>query len=149
MAETPVWQELKAISLFADLTENEIQRIMKLSFIKKYEPGSTLFVEGMPGEVLYVVKSGQVDIVKKTSSGDRVLSEIVAGGFLGELSLLDDSPRSATARVKGPTELIVVTRKCFQQMLADDPSVTSKLLAHFLKVTAARLRATTKLLEAH
>ena len=35
MAETPVWQELKAISLFADLTENEIQRIMKLSFIKK------------------------------------------------------------------------------------------------------------------
>jgi len=149
MAETPVWLELKQIALFADLTEHEIQRIMKLSFIKKYESGSTLFVEGMPGEVLYVVKTGQVDIVKKTSSGDRVLSEIVAGGFLGELSLLDDSPRSATARVKGPTELIVVTRKCFQQMLADDPLVTSKLLAHFLKVTAARLRATTKLLEAN
>jgi CRP-like cAMP-binding protein len=147
MAEAPQWQDLKRLALFADLTEHEIQRIMKLSFVKKYEPGSTLFVEGMPGEVLYVVQSGNVAIVKKTQSGELTLMELGPGDCVGELSLLDDSPRSATARVVGPSELIVITRKCFQEMLTHDPLVTAKLLMHFLKVTASRLRAADKLLE--
>lgn len=147
MAEAPQWQDLKRFALFAELTEHEIQGIMKLSFVKKYEAGSTLFVEGMPGEVLYVVQNGGVAIVKKTQSGELTLAEIGPGESLGELSLLDDSPRSATARVVVDSELIVITRKCFQEMLAHDPLVTAKLLMHFLKVTASRLRAGNKLLE--
>ena len=147
MAEAPQWQDLKNMALFADLTENEIYRIMKLSFIKKYEKDSTLFLEGMAGEVLYVVKSGKIAILKKTTNGEILLSEIGPGEFVGELSLIDDSKRSATARVAEESELIVITRKCFQDMLKGDPLITSKLLMHFLKVTASRLRATDKRLE--
>jgi CRP-like cAMP-binding protein len=147
MAEAPQWQDLKNIPLFSDLTENEIYKIMKLSFVKKYDKDATLFVEGMPGEVLYVVKSGKIAILKKTPGGEILLSEIGAGEFVGELSLIDDSPRSATARVSADSELVVVTRKCFQDMLKGDPLITSKLLMHFLKVSASRLRATDKRLE--
>ena len=149
MAETPQWNELKKIPLFADLTETEIYQVMRLSFEKKYTPGSTLFVEGMAGEVLYIIKSGRVDIIKKTAAGEVVLVQLGAGEFLGELSLIDDSKRSATARVSAESELVVITRKCFQEMLHGDPAITSKLLLHILKVTVSRLRATDKRLELH
>jgi CRP/FNR family cyclic AMP-dependent transcriptional regulator len=147
MAETPQWQDLKKIPLFADLTENEIYQVMKLSFEKKYPKDSTLFIEGMAGEVLYIIKTGKVDILKKTEKGEVLLSQLGAGEFLGEMSLIDDSKRSATARVADESELIVITRKCFQDMLKGDPAITAKLLMHFLKTTAARLRATDKRLE--
>jgi CRP/FNR family cyclic AMP-dependent transcriptional regulator len=147
MAETPQWQDLKKIPLFAELTENEIYQVMKLSFEKKYPKDSTLFVEGMSGEVLYIIKQGSVDIIKKTDKGEVVLSTLHDGEFLGELSLIDDSKRSATARVAEDSMLVVITRNCFQDMLKGDPHITSKLLLHILRVTAGRLRATDKRLE--
>lgn len=147
MAETPSWQDLKQIPLFSELTENEIYQVMKLSFEKKYPKDSTLFVEGMAGEVLYIIKAGKVDIVKKTPQGEILLSSLGAGEFLGEMSLIDDSKRSATARVAMDSELIVITRKCFNDMLQGDPHITAKLLLHFLRVSARRLRETDKRLE--
>lgn len=147
MAEAPSWQELKKIPLFSDLTENEIYQVMKLSFEKKYPADSTLFVEGMAGEVLYVVKSGKVNICKKTPNGEIVMAELGPGEFLGEMSLIDDAKRSATARVAVDSELIVITRKCFNDMLKGDPHISAKMLLHFLKTSAARLRATDKRFE--
>jgi CRP/FNR family cyclic AMP-dependent transcriptional regulator len=147
MAEAPSWQDLKKIPLFADLSENEIYQVMKLSFEKKYTKDSTLFVEGMAGEVLYIIKRGKVDIVKKTPQGEVLLSSLGAGEFLGEMSLIDDSKRSATARVAEDSELVVITRKCFNDMLHGDPAITSKLLLHFLRVSARRLRETDKRIE--
>lgn len=147
MAETPHWQDLKKIPLFAELTEQEIYQVMKLSFEKKYPAGATLFIEGMPGEVLYIVKQGGVDILKKTAQGEVLLSTLGAGEFLGEMSLIDTSPRSATARVAQDSELIVITRKCFQDMLKGDPHISAQLLLHFLRVMGGRLRATDKKLE--
>ena len=149
MAETPNWLDLKKIPLFSELTEQEIYQVMKLSFSKQYAQGSTLFLEGMPGEVLYIVKHGKVDILKKSPQGEVLLSSLGEGEFLGEMSLIDDSPRSATARVAVPSELIVITRKCFQDMLKGDPHISAVLLMHFLKVMGSRLRATDKRLELH
>ncbi len=147
MAEAPSWQDLKKIPLFSELTENEIYQVMKLSFEKKYPKESTLFVEGMAGEVLYIIKSGKVDIVKKTPQGEVLLSSLGPGEFLGEMSLIDDSKRSATARVAEDSELVVITRKCFNDMLSGDPHITAKLLLHFLRVSARRLRETDKRIE--
>jgi CRP/FNR family cyclic AMP-dependent transcriptional regulator len=142
MAEAPNIQEMKKIPIFADMTENEIYHILKLAFEKKYTVGSTLFVEGMTGEVLYIIKSGKVDICKKTDKGEIVIASLGPGEFLGELSIIDEGKRSATARVVQDSELIVVTKKCFHDILLGDPVVTVKLLMHFLKVNSARLRKT-------
>jgi CRP-like cAMP-binding protein len=147
MAEAPSWQDLKKIPLFSELTENEIYQVMKLSFEKKYPKDSTLFIEGMAGEVLYIIKRGKVDIIKKTPQGEVLLSSLGDGEFLGEMSLIDDSKRSATARVAEDSELVVITRKCFNDMLQGDPTITAKLLLHFLRVSAKRLRETDKRLE--
>ena len=60
MAEAPSWQDLKKIPLFSELTENEIYQVMKLSFEKKYPKDSTLFIEGMAGEVRTVCQRAKL-----------------------------------------------------------------------------------------
>lgn len=147
MAEAPDLKEMKKIPAFAEMTENEIYQILKLAFEKKYPKDSTLFIEGMPGEVLYIVKKGKVDIIKKTTSGDMVIASLGPGEFLGELSIIDEGKRSASAKVAEDSELIVITKKCFQDILKGDPVITVKLLMHFMRVNAQRLRATDKRFE--
>ena len=147
MAEAPNIFEMMKIPIFANMTENEIHHILRLAFEKKYPIGSTLFVEGMSGEVLYIIKTGKVDICKKTEKGELIIASLGPGEFLGELSIIDEGKRSATARVVEDSELIVITKKVFHDMLTGDPAITSKLLMHFLKVNSARLRATDKRFE--
>ena len=147
MAEAPNYLEMKKIPVFADMTENEIYAILRLAFEKKYPKESTLFVEGMSGEVLYIIKKGKVDICKKTDKGEVVIASLGAGEFLGELSIIDEGKRSATARVAEDSELIVITKKCFNDMLKGDPLITVKLLMPFVKVNAARLRIADKRFE--
>ncbi len=147
MAEAPNLAEMKKIPIFAEMTENEIYHILRLAFEKKYPVGSTLFVEGMNGEVLYIIKKGKVDICKKTEKGEMVIASLGPGEFLGELSIIDEGKRSASARVMEDSELIVITKKCFHDMIQGDPTITVKLLMHFLKVNAQRLRNTDKRFE--
>ena len=147
MAEAPNWQEMQKIQVFSRLTENEIYDLFKLAFVKHYKAGSTLFVEGMTGEILYVVLKGKVDICKKTSKDEIVIASMEAGNFFGELSLIDSAPRSATARVVEDAELVAITKKVFDDMLNADPAVTAKLLIEFLRTAAGRLRETDKKFE--
>lgn len=147
MAEAPKWEELQKISIFSRLSENEIYDLFKLAFVKHYKAGATLFVEGMAGEILYVVLKGKVDICKKTNTDEIVIATMGEGDFFGELSLIDAAPRSATARVVEDSEMVAITRKVFDDMLNADPAITAKLLIEFLKTAATRLRATDKKFE--
>ncbi len=140
-------QEIKRLPLFSELTEDEIGQILRLAFVKHYQVNRTLFVEGMKGDVLYVIKKGKVAITKKTEQGEVTIATLGAGEFLGELSLLDEEKRSATARVTEESELIVITRKCFHDMLHTTPEISCKLLMHFLRIIGARLRTTDKRFE--
>ena len=147
MAEAPNWQEMQQIQVFSRLTENEIYDLFKLAFVKHYKAGATLFVEGMTGEILYVVLKGKVDICKKTAKDEIVIASMGPGDFFGELSLIDAAPRSATARVVEDAELVAITKKVFDDMLNADPKVTAKLLIEFLRTAAKRLRDTDKKFE--
>jgi len=147
MPEAPDFNGLRSVPLFSELTEEEVYRVAKLTFVKSYKKGATLFLEGMPGEVLYVILRGTVDIFKKGKDGEMKLATLAAGDFVGDMSLIDDALRSASGRVAEDSELLVVTRKCFREMLNTDPRITSKLLMHFLKVMSGRLRQTDKRFE--
>jgi CRP-like cAMP-binding protein len=147
MAEAPKWEEMKKIPVFSGLSENEIYDLFKLAFVKHYKAGATLFVEGMTGEILYVVLKGKVNICKKTNKDEIVIATMEEGDFFGELSLIDAAPRSATARVVADSELVAITKKVFDDMLNADPVVVAKLLIEFLKTAATRLRATDKKFE--
>lgn len=92
------------------------------------EAGQTIFREGEAGDRAYLVQSGAVEITKSTASGSKVLGTVVAGSIFGEMALIDDQPRMATARAVEPTVLVVVGREQFQTKLKKaDPFIRGLL----------------------
>ncbi len=134
-------ESLKPLPLFADLTSIELANIAPLFFEKAYTKNSTLFVEGMTGEILYIIRKGSVNITKKgTGSQEIVLATLKEGEFLGEMSLIDNRPRTATARVAEESSLLVMTKKAFNTLLEKQPSTALKILLFFLKIANERVR---------
>jgi CRP-like cAMP-binding protein len=112
-----------------------------LSLFRSYEnyktvaKGEIIFDKGDPGDVMYVVKSGRVSLVK----GDTVLEVVEANGVFGEMALVDSEPRSARAVAASDCELIPVDPKWFYFMVEQTPFFAR----HVMKVMADRLRRVT------
>jgi len=132
--------ELKTLPLFAAMTTEELEGLSKIAIVKDYPQGSALFFEGMQSNVLHVVLSGRVEIFKKTPEKEVKLNELHRGDYLGEVSLADSQPRSASARTIDDATLVVITKDSFERLLKTNVTAANKLLLHFFKVLAQRLR---------
>jgi CRP/FNR family transcriptional regulator, cyclic AMP receptor protein len=134
-------ESLKSQPLFKDLDPAELANVAQLFFEKAYTKSATLFVEGMTGEILYVIKKGSVYISKKGANNQEiVLATLKEGEFLGEMSLIDNRPRTATAKVAEESVLLVMTKKAFTTLLEKHPDIALKILLVFLKIANERLR---------
>lgn len=132
---------LTNIPLFTGMDATELANIGPLFFEKTYTKNSTLFVEGMTGEILYIVKKGSVQITKKGTDGrEVVLATLKEGEFLGEMSLIDNRPRTATARVGEESVMLVMTKKSFNSMIEKYPGAALKVVLTFLRIANERLR---------
>jgi CRP-like cAMP-binding protein len=141
MAGTVEPMVLKEQPLFADMSPQDLENMSPAFFEKNFTPGAVLFVEGMTGEVLYLIRSGKVEIVKTDKDGrEVVLAALGKGEFLGEMSLIDNLPRAATARTSEETLCLAMTRKSFQQLIEKYPGIAVKLLTKFLRTANDRLR---------
>jgi len=139
---------LKGQPIVQDLTDEELALVAKAAFERAYREQATLFLENMPGEVMYIVKSGSVDLSKRTPSGeDKVFVTLQAGEFFGEMALMDENPRSASATVREGGELIVLSKKSLRELIASHPAVAAKLLYNILRVVNTRLRRMTELIK--
>jgi CRP/FNR family cyclic AMP-dependent transcriptional regulator len=129
---------LAHVDLFSTLDKKELQTIAKSCYERTYAAGSTLVSQGDVGAGLYIVKSGHVRIMQEVDP-DRALQEIAVfgpGEVFGEMSLLDDLPRSATVvAVEEVTALLLPVWE-FRSILREHPDITIKLLA----VLSRRLR---------
>jgi len=142
------YEKLKQVTLFRDLSDAEFEIVMRKVFEKSYKKGSTLFVEGMAGEVLYIVIEGGIDITKKAKDGrDLDIAKVGPGAIVGEMSLIDAGPRTATGRTNSDSKLIVITKKSFNEILESDPAIAAKILMDLLRVVSKRLRVTDKKFE--
>lgn len=147
MTEQAAYDVLRSLKFFDGMTDEELDSISKRVFEKSYKKGSTLFVEGMAGEVFYIVVDGGVDIIKKTKDGEAVIASIKAGEIAGEMSLIDSSPRTASGKTNSDSRLIVITKKNFNEILDSDPKIAAKILMELLKIISKRLRVTDKKFE--
>jgi CRP/FNR family transcriptional regulator, cyclic AMP receptor protein len=147
MAEQVEYEKLKNLSLFKDLTDAELDTVSRRIFEKDYKKGSTLFMEGMPGEVLYIVTEGAVEITKKARDREVAVTKIMPGEIVGEMSLIDSGTRTATGRTAADSKLIIITKRAFNEMLDSDPAIAAKILMALLKVINKRLRITDKKFE--
>jgi CRP/FNR family transcriptional regulator, cyclic AMP receptor protein len=98
----------------------------------KVAPGDVLFREGDRGDKLYVLLEGEMEILL----GDFVLETAKSGTLIGEMALIDDSPRTATARAKTPCRLAEIDRRRFHFLVQQTPHFAT----HVMKTLADRLR---------
>ena len=132
-------ESLKGIPLFQGFTDQEFSTATSLFFEKVYSKNSTLFVEGMTGEILYVIKKGSVQILKKVGGQEILLATLKDGEFLGEMTFIDNRPRTATGRVGEDSTLLVMTKKSFNLMMEKHPAMALKVLLCFLRIANDRL----------
>ena len=94
-----------------------------------FQPREVIFSEGDKGDFVCFVTRGALDVVKKNEKGkDVVIATLGKGRSIGEMSIIDDFPRSATVRAKSQTTLLILTRKKFEEMLEQHPQIGVKLL---------------------
>jgi CRP/FNR family transcriptional regulator, cyclic AMP receptor protein len=122
-------ETLRTVSIFADLPAAALEQLARNSLPRKYRRGQVLCNEGDPGESLYILEEGQLRVTQWTSSGDEaVLAVVEAPAAVGELSLLDGSPRSATLTAVGPVRVRLIPRKAFISLLQEQPQIVPGLL---------------------
>jgi len=113
-------------------------------FITRIPAGQMIFDEGDAGADMYVIQSGSVEVFKKTKAGkERLLATLEKGDFFGEMSLLEDVARTASARAKSDCELVKINQATFDEMLRHNGEIAVRML----RKLSRRLRETTKMLE--
>ena len=134
LAEVPLFQLLDA--------DERAALAAKVEAVSASE-GKVLFSYGDPGDSLYIVREGEVEIFFKNDTGDRIVLERPGpGDFFGELSLLDAGPRTATAVVTRDLQAVVVDREDIEALLKRHPAAAMDLLT----ATGRRLREANRLL---
>lgn len=129
---------LKRVDLFANLDKKELHELAAGAQERKYSAGTTLFHQGDTGTGLYIITSGRVSITQSNNPdrAEEVLGTSGPGEVLGEIALLDDHPRSATATAEEDTTAILLPIWDFRTALRAQPEIALKLLA----VLSQRLR---------
>lgn len=103
---------------------------------RAYRPGQTIFTQGEAGEDAYIIETGRVEVTKGNGHAEIVIGVVEPGGLIGEMALIDKSPRMATARAMKLTTCIIVPKKIFDRMLRD----SSPVLRVVLSTVMQRLR---------
>src|SRR5262252_2698069 len=136
-------ETLQNIPLFRDLSPKELKILERVVHIRTYNAGEPVFVETEPGAGMYVIRSGRVDIVLQYRSENRViLAELEAGDFFGEMALLGNTSRSATAVARDRSELIGFFHPDLMEIINLHPGMGAKISLGLAKTLAERLRFT-------
>lgn len=117
--------------------------LMLEKFARDYPAGAVLFREGEIGSEMYVIQSGEVEIRRRIKERDRVLAVLPAGEFFGEMAIVNNRPRSATAVVRRHSRLLVIDGKTFEAMIRGKTEIAVRMI----KTMAARLERANQQIE--
>ena len=135
--------KLKQISFFADTPERDLRRIASIIEERSYAAGDVIIEENSRAEAFFIISRGKIQISKRFEDGeDFVLAVYSDGEFFGEMAILDEGPRSATARAVEPTMVLQVSYKNFERLLQAAPQIAYAIM----KELSTRLRETGALL---
>jgi len=129
---------LRFVPIFADLDDSAIDQILKLGMRKVFKKDSVVFFENEADTALFVIIEGQVKVSRVSDDGKEVILSILGeSDFFGEMAILDGSNRSANVTAMSDTEMFIIQRSDFLNLLQAHPEVAISLLVEL----AHRLRA--------
>lgn len=121
---------LSGIGVFELLEKENLEALAEIVDVENISAGQTLFNAGQPGEAMFIVHSGTMELYIKDTAGQKiVLSMPERGDWFGELALLDSAPRTATAVALTDAELLVLDRGDLEFIFQKNPSTALHLLA--------------------
>ena len=127
---------LEEIEFFKLLGEEDRRALSEVVDLVKLEDNQTLFRAGEPGESLFFVRTGEVELFIKDTTGQKIILDITRpGDFFGEIALLDAGPRTATALALVPTELIQLDREDLMLLFQRQPEAALHMLAAMGRMT--------------
>ncbi len=142
---------LKKITLFQDLEEHEIKQILKLTVPQTFPAGAAIILEGDAGDSMYILCRGEVEITKRLAlvldeetPNERIIIRLKAeeGVCFGEMSLLEDEPRSATVTALTDCFLMEISRQNFMHLIRHNSDMGCKVLLRLAQMLSKYLRKT-------
>ena len=139
---------LANFSFFRGLDEDELTIIAKKINIVKIEQGDTLFKEGDRGDCVYFIVDGQIDVLKESVSGSKIgidkvlITTLTKGRSIGEMSIVDKIPRSATVKARTKSQLITLTLSDFESICEAYPRIGLKIIKEISRLLSMNMRKT-------
>ncbi len=135
---------LKRIPFLSALTPGHLRQVYRLARELRLTAGQPVFAKREDADAMFVVLSGRIKIFTESGGKKRkTFAHLREGEFFGEMALVEDLPRTASAQAMEPSRLILIRKKDFQHLLARDP----RLALYLLKTICARLRRANEDLE--
>ena len=148
----PDFNELQNRSLFIGVDDEAFNKFAQVASYQEYQPGEVIIQEGEQKDTLMVIEDGQVEVTKgdlslyaedqkvATISGDRKFCDIFRGDILGEMSLIDVEPASATVRAVTKVGIWSINRVDFASVLRKDLTTYIVVITNIARILSRRLR---------
>jgi len=136
---------LSSVPIFDTLSQRQLQNIRNLIHIRNFDENEIVFRQDDPGVGLYIVRDGQVDVYTEYPDLTRLkIASMNKGDFFGEISLLNDSARSATVIAAKKSILFGLFRPDLMSLMDNDPKLGLRLIYRIAQIIAERLRLTSQ-----
>jgi CRP/FNR family transcriptional regulator len=137
------WETLsffRDVPIFQGLTRRQLGRVMMAMQRRPYRAGEILFEEGQLGRAVYILKSGKVELSRKSGGARRVLSVLTPGQMFGEMALLEQMQRTASATVIEDGEIYLLYTATLDTLIRQHPNIGVVLLRNTAAILSALLR---------
>ena len=134
-------QEIQQTPFFQTLSDTEMKKVLRYLQIRSFQKGQRVFYEGDPGAALFIILRGKVQITRQSKTKRLVLGTLSKGHFFGELALVHDVPRTASANVSEDAVLVCLFKHDFENIIKHDPVLGTKLLKIINQILSQRLSA--------
>jgi CRP/FNR family cyclic AMP-dependent transcriptional regulator len=138
---------LKTVPFFNELSNWQLKKVSEIVFERSYEVGEMIFEEAQPGAALFLVIDGLVSVEILKENFTAKLAVLEKGAFFGEMALLDEAPRSASARAMEPTRALALYRNDLNRLIHSDPETACHIYRALARIVGDRLRSTNEMVQ--
>jgi CRP/FNR family transcriptional regulator/CRP/FNR family cyclic AMP-dependent transcriptional regulator len=127
-------EALRCIPLFSSVADEDLHPIASLLIERRFPKHKTIVEEGLPGDYMYIISEGRVQVSKLSDDGrEKILEFLDAGDFFGEMSLLDNAPRSASVRALAESRVLALSRSDFLAVLRRSPDLAMAVITELTR----------------
>lgn len=141
MIDVKEFKNIRGSHMLQGISDTDLRKLADVCEKRQMSEGTTIFIENMPGEALFLISKGIVRVSKMFAEGDeKTLVVLGPEDIFGEMAIVDGLPRSATARVAEDAELISLKKQDFEKLCKQESGLALQLIMNIVKVFSKRIR---------